>query len=81
MVESIFNGIKKEKNMPMIGTIRRGVGMAIFTYKTGVYPIALETATVRFILNQDGSCQVQMGAAEIGQGGTLQYLHKWQQMN
>lgn len=52
------------------GTKRRGVGMAMFCYKTGVYPISLETSTVRMILNQDGSVQVQMGATEIGQGAT-----------
>ncbi len=50
------------------GPIRRGVGMAMFCYKTGVYPISLETASCRMILNQDGSIQVQMGATEIGQG-------------
>ena len=50
------------------GPVRRGIGMAIFCYKTGVYPIALETASCRMILNQDGSIQVQMGATEIGQG-------------
>ncbi|MEG1295618.1 MAG: molybdopterin cofactor-binding domain-containing protein, partial [Niameybacter sp.] len=50
------------------GPIRRGVGMAIFSYKTGVYPISLETASARLILNQDGSVQLQMGATEIGQG-------------
>jgi xanthine dehydrogenase molybdenum-binding subunit len=50
------------------GNIRKGVGMAIFSYATGVYPIALETASCRIVLNQDGSVQVQMGATEIGQG-------------
>ncbi|MDO5695893.1 MAG: xanthine dehydrogenase molybdenum-binding subunit XdhA [Eubacteriales bacterium] len=50
------------------GVVRRGVGMAMFCYKTGVYPIALETATARMILNQDGSIQLQTGATEIGQG-------------
>ncbi|NCE65988.1 xanthine dehydrogenase molybdenum-binding subunit XdhA [Pseudoflavonifractor sp. 524-17] len=50
------------------GPIRRGVGMAIFCYKTGVYPISLETASCRMVLHQDGSVQVQMGATEIGQG-------------
>lgn len=47
---------------------RRGVGMAIFCYKTGVYPISLETASCRISLNQDGSIQLQVGATEIGQG-------------
>lgn len=50
------------------GPVRRGVGMAIFCYKTGVYPISLETASARMVLNQDGSMQLQLGATEIGQG-------------
>ncbi len=50
------------------GALRRGVGMSVFAYKTGVWPIALETASCRIVLNQDGSVQVQMGATEIGQG-------------
>ena len=48
--------------------MRRGVGMAMFIYKTGVYPISLETASARITLNQDGSIQLSMGATEIGQG-------------
>ena len=50
------------------GPVRRGVGMAIFCYKTGVHPISLETASCRMVLHQDGSVQLQMGATEIGQG-------------
>ena len=50
------------------GPVRKGVGMAIFCYKTGVYPISLETAACRMVLNQDGSAQLQVGATEIGQG-------------
>ena len=50
------------------GPIRKGIGMAIFCYKTGVYPISLETAACRMVLNQDGSMQLSMGATEIGQG-------------
>lgn len=50
------------------GPIRKGVGMGIFSYKTGVYPISLETSSARLVLNQDGSAQLQMGATEIGQG-------------
>lgn len=60
------NKIEAYKNQN--GLVRRGVGMAIFSYATGVYPISLETAACRIILNQDGSVQVQMGATEIGQG-------------
>jgi xanthine dehydrogenase molybdenum-binding subunit len=60
------NKLKEYENQK--GPIRKGVGMAIFSYATGVYPISLETAACRIILNQDGSVQVQMGATEIGQG-------------
>jgi len=59
---------KRKKYANQNGPVRRGVGMSIFTYKTGVYPISLETASSRLILNQDGSAQLQMGATEIGQG-------------
>lgn len=59
---------KQEEYKNQTGNIRRGVGMAIFSYKTGIYPIGLETAGSRMILNQDGSAQIQVGATEIGQG-------------
>lgn len=59
---------KRKEYEHQTGPIRRGVGMSIFCYKTGVYPISLETAACRMILNQDGSIQLQMGATEIGQG-------------
>ncbi len=60
------NKLKEYENQT--GPIRRGVGMAIFSYATGVYPISLEAASCRIVLNQDGSVQLQMGATEIGQG-------------
>lgn len=59
---------KRKQYQNQTGPLRRGVGMAIFCYKTGVYPISLETASARIVLNQDGSVQLQMGATEIGQG-------------
>lgn len=60
---------KYEKySKPQSGDIRRGVGVAIFNYKTGVYPISLETASSRMILSETGEVQLQMGATEIGQG-------------
>lgn len=58
--------IKEYENQT--GSVRKGVGMAMFSYATGVFPISLETAACRIVLNQDGSVQVQMGATEIGQG-------------
>ncbi len=59
---------KRARYAKQVGPVRRGVGMGIFCYKTGVYPISLETAACRMLLNQDGSLQLQMGATEIGQG-------------
>ncbi len=50
------------------GDIRRGIGIAVFWYNTAVWPISLETASCRMVLNQDGSLQVQLGETEIGQG-------------
>ena len=59
---------KREEYKNQTGPIRRGVGMCCFIYQTAVAPIALETASVRMILNQDGSMQLSIGATEIGQG-------------
>ena len=59
----------REKYKEQTGPVRRGVGMACFSYKTGVYPISLETASARMVLNQDGTVQLHLGATEIGQGG------------
>ncbi len=50
------------------GPVRRGVGMAMFWYNTGVWPISLESSSCRMVVNQDGSLQVQLGETEIGQG-------------
>ncbi len=59
---------KRKAYQNQTGDIRRGVGMALFLYKTGVWPISLEIAGARLSLNQDGSVQLQVGATEIGQG-------------
>ena len=59
---------KRKKYAKQTGAVRRGVGMALFSYKTGVWPISLEIAGARLSLNQDGSVQLQLSATEIGQG-------------
>ena len=43
------------------GDRRRGVGVALFDYKTGVYPISLEVSNCRIFMNEDGSLSLQMG--------------------
>lgn len=55
------------------GDIRRGIGVAVFWYNTAVWPISLESASCRMVLNQDGSLQVQLGETEIGQGADTAY--------
>lgn len=59
---------KRRRYQNQTGPRRRGVGMALFTYKSNVYPISLETASCRMALHEDGRVTVQMGATEIGQG-------------
>lgn len=55
------------------GPVRRGVGAALFWYNTAVWPISLESASCRMVLNQDGSLQFQTGETEIGQGCDTAY--------
>jgi xanthine dehydrogenase molybdenum-binding subunit len=50
------------------GPIRQGLGVACFSYASGTYPVCMEIAGARIILNPDGSVHVQVGATEIGQG-------------
>jgi xanthine dehydrogenase molybdenum-binding subunit len=59
---------KREEYRNQTGSLRRGVGMALFWYNTGVWPISIEVSSCRMVLNQDGSVQVQLGETEIGQG-------------
>lgn len=50
------------------GPVRHGLGVACFSYASGTYPVCLEIAGARIVLNQDASLHVQVGATEIGQG-------------
>ena len=59
---------RKLYSEPQEGPVRRGIGMSLFWYNTGVWPISIETSACRMVLNQDGSIQVQLGETEIGQG-------------
>jgi len=59
---------KKALYQEQSGDKRRGLGLACFSYASGTYPVALELAGARIVMNQDGSVQLQVGATEIGQG-------------
>ncbi len=59
---------KKKGYQCQTGDRRRGIGMAAFCYASGTWPVSIEIAGARIVLNQDGSVQLQIGAAEIGQG-------------
>jgi len=50
------------------GVIRKGLGVACFSYASGTYPVLVEAASIRMVLNQDGTVHIQAGATEIGQG-------------
>ena len=50
------------------GPIRKGLGVACFSYGAGTYPVCVEIAGVRLVLNPDGTISLQLGAVEIGQG-------------
>ncbi len=59
---------KKRRFANQEGPVRRGLGVACFSYGSGTYPVCVEIAGCRLILNQDGSVHMQVGATEIGQG-------------
>ena len=56
--------IPREQN----GALRRGLGVACFSFGSGTYPVSLEIGSARLALNQDGTVHLQVGATEIGQG-------------
>ncbi len=59
---------KRQQYKNQTGRFRRGIGMALSWYNTGVWPFGIETSSCRMLLNQDGSIQLQLGESEIGQG-------------
>ncbi|QRG79883.1 xanthine dehydrogenase molybdenum-binding subunit XdhA [Citrobacter sp. R56] len=50
------------------GNIRRGIGVACFSYTSNTWPVGVEISGARLLMNQDGTINVQSGATEIGQG-------------
>ncbi len=59
---------KKEYEQFKTGPVRRGLGVACLSYASGTYPVCVEIAGSRIVLNQDGTVHVSVGATEIGQG-------------
>jgi xanthine dehydrogenase molybdenum-binding subunit len=61
---------RKKRELPQVqtGSIRRGLGVACFSYASGTFPVCVEVAGARLRLNQDGSVHLMVGATEIGQG-------------
>jgi len=59
---------KKAAYAHQTGDLRRGLGMACFSYASGTFPFSLELAGARIVMHQDGSITLQIGATEIGQG-------------
>ncbi len=50
------------------GNLRRGVGVAVLVNTLNTWPVGVEIAGARLLMNQDGTINVQSGATEIGQG-------------
>ena len=59
---------KKEYAGYRSGPLRKGLGVACLAYASGTYPVCVEIAGARIVLNQDGTVHVMVGATEIGQG-------------
>ena len=48
--------------------LKKGLGMGLFAYKISVWPLSIENAACRIIMNEDGTAQIHSGAIELGQG-------------
>ncbi len=48
--------------------LKKGLGMALFAYKISVWPLSIENAACRIVMNEDGTAQIHIGAIELGQG-------------
>ncbi|WP_065357913.1 xanthine dehydrogenase molybdenum-binding subunit XdhA [Kluyvera georgiana] len=59
---------RREECQHQQGRIRRGIGVACFSYTSNTWPVGVEIAGARLLMNQDGRIHVQSGATEIGQG-------------
>lgn len=59
---------KTEYKKYKTGPFRRGLGVACLSYASGTYPVCVEIAGSRIVMNQDGTVHVMVGATEIGQG-------------
>ena len=59
---------RREESLNQQGRIRRGVGVACFSYTSNTWPVGVEISGARLLMNQDGCIHVQTGATELGQG-------------
>lgn len=66
--ESFGWDVRKAACLQTQGDVRRGVGVACFSYTSNTWPVGVEIASVRLVLNQDGIINLQSGATEVGQG-------------
>ena len=60
------------------GNLRRGVGVACFSYTSNTWPVGVEIAGARLLMNRMGTINVQSGATEIGQVPTPSSRKWWQ---
>ena len=50
------------------GSIKRGIGTALFSYGQSCYPHSVELSGARIRVNEDATATLYIGCAEIGQG-------------
>lgn len=50
------------------GTLKRGLGMATELHSATAYPETRETANAVVVINEDGTVQLRVGAADLGTG-------------
>lgn len=50
------------------GKVRKGLGMAVFSYAQHTYPHGNEMGGARMTIQEDGSALLHIGSSEIGQG-------------
>ncbi len=59
---------KRKSYKNQSSTVKKGIGVAFFSYKQNTYNHGVELASARVTVNEDGTVYLGIGACEIGQG-------------
>jgi len=64
-------GWEEKRSRKDTGTKKKGVGMAIMSHPSNVFPLFIEHSNASVNLNEDGSAFVSVGVSEAGQGSLV----------